>query len=340
MLRSFHIRFVLAALVLSQTSFAETRVPATRPATYTNPLPVELADPFIFREGGTYYLYGTAADDGLLVWTSDDLVNWHKRGHAFQRSPETWSRRDFWAPELFKHRDKYYLHFTALGGKDRDRRDRRVVLAEGDSPLGPFREVRAPWFDDTGTRPVIDGHVFRDEDGQLYLYSVHLDDPPKHGCFEIHVRRLDENLQPSAETTMCISPSQEWEGTLVNEAPFVLRQGDTYLLTWSANPYWDRNYSVGVSTAKSPMGPWTKSSNGPILKPTDTVSGPGHHCFIDSPDGKKLFIAYHVHRDPKDGRGQRLLAIDRAAIVGEGSDLTIRVDGPTSTPQPIPLAQN
>jgi GH43 family beta-xylosidase len=135
---------------------------------------------------------------------------------------------------------------------------------------------------------------------------------------------------------MCVSPTLEWEGPMVNEGPFVLRHGDTYLLTWSANPYWDRNYSVGVATAKSPLGPWTKSTAGPILKPSDTFSGPGHHCFIESPDGKELFIAYHVHRDPTNGRGQRVLAIDRARIVGEGPEMTIKVDGPTSTPQPMP----
>jgi beta-xylosidase len=297
---------------------------------YRNPLDVELADPFIFREGDTYYLYGTAAGDGLLVWTSGDLVNWTRHGHAFKRTDETWSRRHFWAPELLAHDGKYYLHFTAQGGEPRVR---RVVLAEGDSPLGPFREIKAPWFD--ADRPVIDGHVFRDEDGQLYLYTVHLDDPPKHTCFEIHVRKLDAMMNPSAETAACISPTLPWEGEIVNEGPFVLRRGDTYLLTWSANPYWDRNYSVGVATAKSPLGPWTKSSGGPILKATDQVSGPGHHCFVESPDGKELFIAYHVHRDPTNGRAGRMLAIDRARFV-DRPEPTLEVLGPTHTPQPMP----
>jgi GH43 family beta-xylosidase len=191
----------------------------------------------------------------------------------------------------------------------------------------------APWFE--ADRPVIDGHVLRDHDGQLYLYTVHLDDPPKHKCFEIHVRRLDEKLQPLAESTVCVSPSLPWEGEMVNEGPFVLRRGNTYLLTWSANPYWDRNYSVGVATAKSPLGPWTKSTGGPILAPTEHVSGPGHHSFIESPDGKELFIAYHVHRDPNNGKAGRMLAIDRAQFV-DGPEPTLKVVGPTHTPRPLP----
>lgn len=325
---------VLAILALSNT-VAVGEAPATQP-TYKNPLPIELADPFIFRDGATYYLYGTAASDGFDVWTSSDLVNWTRRGMVFRRSPQTWSRRDFWAPELFKHRDKFYLHFTAMGGTEQDRRRRRVVLARGDSPLGPFHEIKAPWFEPDGdARPIIDGHVFRDEDGQLYLYTVALDLPPRHKCFEIHVRRLDDDLNVSPEATLCISPTLPWEGSLVNEGPIVLRRGDTYLLTWSANPYWDRNYSVGIATARSPLGPWTKLPD-PILKASDTVSGPGHHCFVESPDGKELFIAYHVHRDANDGRAGRMLAIDRARIVEQDGRTTIHVDGPTDTPQPLP----
>lgn len=322
---------LLLVLFATQRLSADT----SQPATYQNPLPIEVADPFIFREGYTYYLYGTEARDGLFVWTSPDLVHWTHRGHALQRTADMWSRHSFWAPELFKHRDKYYLHFTAMGGTERDRRRRRVVLAEGDSPLGPFKEVKAPWFDGVD-RPIIDGHVFRDDDGQLFLYTVHLDTPPKHKCFEIHVQKLDENLNPSAESTACISPTLDWEGGMVNEGPFVLRRGDTYVLTWSANPYWDRNYSVGIATAKSPLGPWTKSTAGPILKPTDHVSGPGHHSFVESPDGKELFIAYHVHRDPTNGKGARMLAIDRVRWVEVAGHPTLKVQGPTHTPQPMP----
>lgn len=302
--------------------------PAAAGETYQNPIGVEAADPFIFRRGDTYYLYGTAASDGLLVWTSKDLVHWTEHGHALKRSDDMWSRRHFWAPELFEHRGKFYLHFTA---QDRERK-RRIVLAEGDSPLGPFTEIKAPWFDPG--RDTIDSHVFRDNDGKLYLYSVYISNPESK-CFEINVRKLNDALEPASEKTFCISPTLDWEGEHVNEGPFVVRRGSTYLLTWSANGYTDPNYSVGVATATSPMGPWTKSTAGPILKRTETVSGPGHHSFIDSPDGKEWFIAYHKHIDPRNPRRGRELAIDRIEFV-DGDSPTIRVTGPTTTPQPMP----
>src|SRR4051812_34631731 len=161
--------------------------PPTTRDTYTNPLDVLLADPFIYREGDTYYLYGTAAANGLLVWTSQNLVDWQLRGYAFHRTKQTWSHEHFWAPELFKQNGKYYLHFTALGGPG-DKPVRRIVLSEGDSPLGPFHETKAPWFDAGQT--TIDSDVFRDDDGQLYLYSVYTGEHFDRR-FQVNVRKLD-----------------------------------------------------------------------------------------------------------------------------------------------------
>ena len=329
--------FRTALLVLLLVPLAR----ADAAATYTNPLPTpeQIADPFVFREGDTYYLYGTAARDGLLVWTSNDLVNWQPRGYAYQRTDDSWGRRDFWAPELFKHRGKYYLHFTANAGeRRRDRNNdpvRRLVLAEGDSPLGPFRQIKAPWFETDG-RDVIDGHVFRDRSGKLVLYWVLLPEPGEVG-FQIHARALGDDLTPTGQSTRCIVPSEPWEGNNVTEGPFVLRHGDVYLLTYSGMPYTSRDYAVGVATATSPLGPWTKSKAGPILKRGPGVSGPGHHSFIESPDGQELFIVYHLHKDPDRPGDPRALAIDRARIVdGDGATPTLKVAGPTTQPQPLP----
>src|SRR5678815_2989444 len=100
----------LAAVLLLTLAFC---APASAQDTFCNPIDVLLADPFIYREDSTYYLYATGARDGVLVWTSEDLVHWRLRGHAHQRDRQRddWSRLDFWAPELFKHKGKYYLHY-------------------------------------------------------------------------------------------------------------------------------------------------------------------------------------------------------------------------------------
>ena len=38
-----------------------------------------LADPFVFYEDGTYYAYGTHSGDGIVVFTSDNLIEWQQQ---------------------------------------------------------------------------------------------------------------------------------------------------------------------------------------------------------------------------------------------------------------------
>src|SRR4051812_25625903 len=113
-LKFSHALLVLSLLVMGCASSQ----PATQPSAqreqrpfkgdgYANPIDVLIADPFIYHEGDTYYLYGTAADDGLYVWTSKDMVNWERPGYAWKRTQDSWGRRYFWAPEVFKHNGKY-----------------------------------------------------------------------------------------------------------------------------------------------------------------------------------------------------------------------------------------
>ncbi len=328
------IKTWLIALLLILGCFPRAHAaPATRD-TYCNPLDVLVADPFIYRDGDIYYLYGTASDSGLLVWTSRNLVDWQLRGFAYRQSPQTWGRQHFWAPELFKHNGKYYLHFTAQGG---DKLLRRIVLSEANSPLGPFHEIKAPWFD-TG-QSVIDSDVFQDDDGKLYLYSVYTGDQ-FNKRFQVQVRELDAQLNPSGKETICISPSLKWEGNIVNEGPFVMKHDGTYYLSYSAVGYMSPDYCIGYATAKSPLGPWTKQhTEGPILHKTPTVSGPGHHCFIDSPDHKELFIAYHTHQFLKEPGPPRQLAIDRVTWTPGATPNDppgMEVGAATDTPQAMP----
>ena len=59
--------------------------------------PVLLGDPFIMLHDGTYYAYGTHADEGIEVYTSDDLKTWKYKGMALQKK-DVWADRWFWAP--------------------------------------------------------------------------------------------------------------------------------------------------------------------------------------------------------------------------------------------------
>src|SRR5438477_1542282 len=107
--RASNLRRTWSIALLSLLLWQRAEAQATRPADqYCNPLDVLCGDPFILHENGVYYLYATSSREGLLVWTSRDLVNWQVRGFAYKRSGQTWANHDFWAPELFTHNGKYY----------------------------------------------------------------------------------------------------------------------------------------------------------------------------------------------------------------------------------------
>jgi beta-xylosidase len=76
---------------------------------YQNPLDVSIADPQILHDGGTYYLYGTSYDPGFGVFTSTDMVNWRRRGVVWHPTATSWAQSDFWAPEVVKSGNTFYL---------------------------------------------------------------------------------------------------------------------------------------------------------------------------------------------------------------------------------------
>jgi len=304
--------------------------------TYTNPLNATLADPDVIRVGETYYLYATSLTSlGYYCWTSPDLVHWTRvEDPCFARDHDTWGEDLFWAPCVISQGGKYYMYYSCRGPVGGDRKSIRICAAVSDSPAGPFKEVAAPLFD-IG-KATIDAQVFIDADGKAYLYYSL--DISENGKSETFVLPLAENLTsiaPNAKPSLCVTPSQKWEGTGWNEAPYVLKWKDRYILFYSARVFSDPLYAVGYATASSPLGPWEKSTENPILKRTGRVSGPGHNTVALSPDGKEMFIVYHTHIR-LDGGGDRELSIDRMTISESGGKISVKVAGPTRTPQPMP----
>ena len=84
-------------------------------------------------------------------------------------------------------------------------------------------------------------------------------------------------------------------------------------MTYSANPYWNEYYGVGLAFAKSPTGPWTKYHANPIVSKVAGKSvATGHNMFFKDFNGK-LWCAYHTYSDPNSTtNGGRELLLSRA----------------------------
>ncbi len=305
--------------------------------TYQNPLPIKnIGDPFVLRASdGTYYCYATSAPDGFKAWTSPDLVHWTEIGYVYKRREDSWGESDFWAPEVVFHSGKYFMHYSARWGRNQSL---RIGVAVSGSPAGPFVDVfNQPMFD--FGYAAIDGHIFFDDDGHKYFYySRDCSENVVDGRHESHlyVAELDDDLISfKGEPLLILQPEQEWEirsgaEWRWNEGPFVLKHRGKYYLMYSANFYASRDYSVGYAVAESPLGPFVKAAHNPVLVSTvPEISGPGHNSVATSPDGRELFIVYHIHTDHMNPSGDRQVCMDR---MGFRKDGTLFVDGPTLTP--------
>lgn len=291
---------LLSLLVIAAFAGGLACVQAQTPAggperTYRNPIIDRIgpADPHVIRHEGRYYLYPTLDGKGYDVFVSDDLVHWEQKPKCF-----TDARGGAWAPDVFHHAPgdgKFYLYYTVDqpgGGKE-------IGVAAADGPLGPFK--------DRGNlvERAIDAHLFRDDDGALYLYYVDL-----AGGFKIKIQPMADPVTKKGATKEVIRPSVDWERRkgAVTEGPWMLKHKGLYHLMYSGSGADGPDYAIGYATATSPLGPFTKHAGNPIAHRGNGVFGPGHHSVVAGPDGR-LWMVYHQQNSEKIG-WDRFLAID------------------------------
>ncbi|MEA5130118.1 MAG: family 43 glycosylhydrolase [Bacteroidales bacterium] len=249
--------------------------------------PVSLGDPFIMLHQGVYYAYGTQAEDGIEVYTSDNLEEWEKAPALALHKDNSFGDKWFWAPEVYYVNGKFYMYYTA---------EEHMCAATSDSPLGPFiQEVKKPMLEGEKT---IDNSLFIDDDGTPYLFFDRFNDG-----LNIWVAELEEDLITIKKQTLhpCIHVSQEWEKVWprVNEGAFVTKHNGMYYMTYSANSYESPFYGVGCATATSIMGEWTKYPDNPLLQKPGNLVGVGHSAlFRDKKEN--LRIVFHAHHDDKN----------------------------------------
>jgi len=150
---------------------------------------VGYGDPAVLKSDGGYYLVATSNDapDAFPVLHSSDLIHWEHRDFVFPDGQQpAWAAKgrnvaDFWAPEMAKAGDEYWLCFTARQASNA----LAIGLARSSTPEGPWVDNGAPLItgkpmDTTGlgldpAKPqmsggVIDSHIFVDQDGARYLF--------------------------------------------------------------------------------------------------------------------------------------------------------------------------
>ena len=304
-------RIVLTpAVLLGVLGVPFLRGEANKPI-YTNPVIDEIgpADPHVILFKNKYYLYPTGDNRSYHVYTSTDLMHWTKGAKVFAPG-----ERNVWAPDVFLNPvdKKFYLYYTV---------SKKIGVAVTDKPDGIFVD-RATLFTNA-----IDAHMFRDDDGKLYLYYVQLPG------FRIHVQRMKTPLQKAGKPIGIIRPTEPWEKKrgAVTEGPWMLKHNKTYYLMYSGTGANSLDYAVGYATSRSPTGPFVKHPGNPIIKRGSGALGPGHGCAVKDAKGK----LWHVYHQQKDGTKpwNRFICIDPLWFDAKG---VLHGKATRGAPQPAP----
>ncbi len=335
---------------------------------FGDPYVIQASDGKFYMYGTGEMAGGYESKDGFGAYVSDDLINWSSCGQVYTKSENSWGVNCFWAPEVYEMNGRFYMFFSANWKENPNNELEmfRIGVAVSDSPTGPFIEMSDKPLWDPGY-PVIDGNLLFDDDGRVYMYysrccyknsveSEVADWAKKEGLFDnieeswVYVVELATTLDSViSEPTLVLNPPKEmnnpqseWESRSVTEkevnrrwteGSFILKEGDTYFIMYSANFFGGEHYAVGYATSKSPLGPFVKAANNPVLEKTTPkggkVTGTGHNSVVTLANGDR-YCVYHG-RTTETG-DNRVVFIDRMKI--ENGVLT--VDGPTTDPQQMP----
>lgn len=258
---------------------------------------INIRDPFVLKENGKYYLYGTRGEtawtkaEGLDVYVSDDLENWSEPHACFTVPEGFWANREVWAPEVHKYKGKYYM-FVSLYSETRLR---ATQILKSETPMGPF----LPFTDDAIT-PVgwqcLDGTFYVDKNGDPYIVFCHEWVQVRDG--EIHAMKLTEDLTAAAGEPKLLFKASEphWADksreTFITDGPFMYRtESGRLLMIWSTFTQSGYAQAIAYSDNGEIDGNWIHED------PMFDKDG-GHGMIFEDYDGKKYLILHSPNENP------------------------------------------
>lgn len=248
---------------------------------YLNPvLAGDRPDPSVLKVGRDYYLVHSSFDSvpGLLIWHSQDLVNWQPVGPALKRYVG-----NVWAPDLVQHQGRFYIYFPALGD---NRLTNMVVWAD---------DIRGPWSDpvDLAVGNIDPGHAVG-PDGRRYLFF----------SAGFMAPLADDGLRvtgPMKKVYDGWKYPEHWDvETFAQEGPKILRRGEYYymVLAEGGTAGQATSHMVIMARAKSIEGPWENSPYNPVVRTASAGEkwwSRGHATLVEGPDGRQWYLVYHAY---------------------------------------------
>lgn len=270
------------------------------------------ADPESRVYGDTVYMYVTNSlpfeeQINLDLVMTKDLEHFEVRHDILDMSTFHGATYAIWAPTVIEKNGKYYLIFAANNIKTEEEIG-GLYIGVSDTPEGPFRNV----VEDGGpllnaiynhAQP-IDAHLFKDDDGSIYLYYG--------GWKHMMVCKMNEEMNgfETMPEPCCDGIAREITPTVYKEAPYVMKIDGKYHLMYSSGSWMNETYCVKAAMSDTPCGEFSFYAD--ILKAGEIANGPGHNsafCF----EGQ-WYVAYHRRAIGDTNPHHRKLCIDRLDI--------------------------
>ena len=251
-------------------------------------------------------------------------------GMVFSVDDIPWAGRQLWDCDIQERGGKYYLYFPL-----KDKNDIfRLGVAVGNSPIGPFKAQPDPIRGSYS----IDPAVFKDDDGEVYIYfgglwggqlqryrdNKAIENPHCPAADEpalpSRVVRLTADMLQFAEAPRPVvvvdsegNPFLEGNPKRFFEASWMHKYNGKYYFSYSTGDKHELCYAIG----DNPYGPFT--FQGVIL--TEVVGWTTHHCIVEY---KGKWYLFHHDSVPSGGRTWlRSLKVCELEYDGDGRIITI-----------------
>jgi xylan 1,4-beta-xylosidase len=272
---------------------------------YLNPvLAGDHPDPSVLKDGNTYYKVSSSFDyyPGLVIWQSDDLVNWTPLLATLNKPVGS-----VYAPDLVKHAGRYYIYFPAVNHAD-------DLTKPAPYPGLPFitnyvihaDAINGPWSEpvDLKILNIDPGHIVG-EDGKRYLFLA-----------------SGQRIQLSDDGLATVGkPEKVYEGWPIPEAwviegfnlegPKLLRRdGWFYMFSaqgGTAGP--PTSHMIVVARSRSVHGPWENMPHNPLVRTASAGEAwwsRGHGTAVEGPHGD-WWIVYHGYENGFRTLGRQML---------------------------------
>ncbi|MCZ4222180.1 glycoside hydrolase family 43 protein [Pedobacter rhodius] len=244
---------------------------------YSNPiLPGDFQNTDVIRVGTKYYYISATKElsPGMMIMSSQNLVNWKIIGHAVADITQINPRynydimegqsRGIWAGAIRYYNKKFYVYFTDP--------DEGLFVTTAEHPAGPWAPLKilkkGPGWDDPCP--------LWDDNGKAYLAMTNFADN-----YKIYLFRLSQDGKVLTDSGKIIHQS---EGSEANKL-------------YKINGYYYHFYSEVTKEGRIPFMARAKNIYGPYQERRQLIhkakAEPNQGGMINTPDGKWYFVTHH-----------------------------------------------